>query len=262
MTRTVQFQTLPPFGGDQRQVAEIVRGIMDGKTNNTGEITLATGNATTTTINDSRIGNNSLIFLTPLNVNSGDNSVPFGSFQNTADQTAAAANTVYTIALNTTDIADGMYLSSNKIYFRNAGTYNIQFSFQFSNTDTQIHESYIWLAKNGTNLSGTASKYSVINKHGGSDGYLIGVANFFATVVANDYIELKWAVSNTGIYIEAYTAQTSPFVIPSIPSSVVTATLVSPVESPYISSVSQGSAIITHYANSVSGKTYGYIVVG
>jgi hypothetical protein len=69
MTRTVQFQTLPPFGGDQRQVAEVVRGVMDGKTNNTGSITLATGGATSTTIYDSRIGNESVILFSPTNVN-------------------------------------------------------------------------------------------------------------------------------------------------------------------------------------------------
>jgi len=69
MTRTVQFQTLPPFGGDQRQVADVVRGIMDGKTNNTGSITLATGGATSTTIYDSRIGNESVILFSPTNVN-------------------------------------------------------------------------------------------------------------------------------------------------------------------------------------------------
>jgi hypothetical protein len=45
-----QFRTLAPFGSDPRGVAEVVRGIMDGKTNNTGLITLATGNATTTTL--------------------------------------------------------------------------------------------------------------------------------------------------------------------------------------------------------------------
>jgi len=50
MTRRIQFQTLPVFGADQRQVAEVVRGAMNGKTNNTGEITLATGNATSTTL--------------------------------------------------------------------------------------------------------------------------------------------------------------------------------------------------------------------
>jgi hypothetical protein len=61
-----QFRSLPPFGGDERAVAEVVRGIMDGKTNNTGRITLATGNAITTTLNDERIGYDSLIFLVPV----------------------------------------------------------------------------------------------------------------------------------------------------------------------------------------------------
>ncbi len=66
MTRRLQFQTLPVFGADQRQVAEVVRGAMNGKTNNTGEITLATGNATSTTLYDDRIGYDSLIFFVPL----------------------------------------------------------------------------------------------------------------------------------------------------------------------------------------------------
>ena len=66
MTRTVQFQTLPPFGGDQRQVAEVVRGIMDGKTNNSGYFTTATS-ATQTTLYDSRIGYDSAIIFTPMN---------------------------------------------------------------------------------------------------------------------------------------------------------------------------------------------------
>lgn len=66
MTRTVQFQTLPPFGGDQRQVAEVVRGIMDGRTNNSGYFTTTTS-ATQTTLYDSRIGYDSAIIFTPMN---------------------------------------------------------------------------------------------------------------------------------------------------------------------------------------------------
>lgn len=65
-----QFRTLPPFGGDQRSVAEVVRGIMDGKTNNTGTVTLAVGGATTTTINNERIGYDSVILLMPTSSNS------------------------------------------------------------------------------------------------------------------------------------------------------------------------------------------------
>jgi hypothetical protein len=66
MTRTVQFQTLPPFGGDQRQVADVVRGIMDGKTNNSGYFN-TTISATQTTLYDSRIGYDSAIIFTPMN---------------------------------------------------------------------------------------------------------------------------------------------------------------------------------------------------
>jgi hypothetical protein len=50
------YRVLPPFGADQRGVAEVVNGIMNGKTNNTGSVTLATGGASTTTITDARIG--------------------------------------------------------------------------------------------------------------------------------------------------------------------------------------------------------------
>ena len=57
------FRTLPPFGGDQRETSEVVRGIMDGKTNNTGKVTLSTGGATTTTLNDRRIGADSVVMF-------------------------------------------------------------------------------------------------------------------------------------------------------------------------------------------------------
>jgi hypothetical protein len=65
-TKSVQFQTLPVIGGDQRQVAEVVRGIMDGRTNNSGYFTTTTS-ATTTTLNDPRIGYDSAIIFTPMN---------------------------------------------------------------------------------------------------------------------------------------------------------------------------------------------------
>jgi hypothetical protein len=59
------FRRLPPAGGDQRAVAEILNNAMDGKTNNTGTVTLATGGATSTTISDARISADSTVLLTP-----------------------------------------------------------------------------------------------------------------------------------------------------------------------------------------------------
>ena len=84
------FRTLPPFGGDQRETAEIVRGIMDGKTNNTGTLTLATGGATTTTLNDRRIGGDSVILFVPDSAAAFADSIPYGAFQDGTDQTAAS----------------------------------------------------------------------------------------------------------------------------------------------------------------------------
>lgn len=61
-----QFRTLPMFGNDPRNVAEVVRGVMDGKTNNVGYFNTATS-ATQTTLNDARIGYDSAIIFTPMN---------------------------------------------------------------------------------------------------------------------------------------------------------------------------------------------------
>ncbi len=147
----------------------------------------------------------------------------YGSFQNTANQTFAAANTPILIVFNQTDYANNMYLQSGDgIHVQQTGVYNIQFSFQLANTSSSIHEFYIWLRKNGVNVDGTASKASVIASHGGSDGYVIIAANFYIQLNSGDYVELWGAVTNTAVYIEAYAAQTSPFAAPAIPSSVVT----------------------------------------
>ena len=62
------FRQLPPFGGDQRAVAEIVNGIMNGKTNNTGTITL-NSSSTSTTLTDARISAESVIIMTPMSLN-------------------------------------------------------------------------------------------------------------------------------------------------------------------------------------------------
>ena len=154
----------------------------------------------------------------------------YGSFSNTADQLASADNTATVVALNTTDVANNTSLASNQITISTTGKYNIQFSLQFANTHSQAHNAWIWLRKNGTDIAGTGSKYDVPSTHGSSDGYLIAVANFFVNATAGDYFELVFASDQVyivsplqnGVYIEAYAASTSPFTMPSVPSSVVT----------------------------------------
>jgi len=256
------FRTLPPFGGDARAVAEIVRGIMDGKTNNTGTVTLNTGNATTTTITDARIGVESKIILVPYSAAAYVSGLPFGSFYDVNDQTVASTTTAYPITLSNTDLSENVFLSnSSRINVRAAGKYNVQFSVQFANTDNQIHDADIWIRKNGSDLTNSNSQFSIPNSHGGTDGHLIAALNLFVDLAANDYVQLMWSAASTQVKLEYIGTQSSP-TRPATPSVIVTIQHISDGPLVYISSVTNGSATITHFPNATSDKTYGYVVVG
>jgi len=260
-----QFRTLPPFGGDQRAVAEVVRGVMDGKTNNTGRITLATSNAVTTTLYDERIGYDSLIFFVPISAAAEADSAPYGAFQDSTDQTAANTTTAYAVTFNTTDYSNGVYVSnSSRLNVRNYGVYNIQFSLQYKNTTNDSQDVDIWFRKNGTNIAGSNSRFALpARKSTGDPSHLIAAMNYFLELAAGDYVELMWRVTNTGVSLEHYGTSTSPD-RPAVPSAIVTMSYVAPSATTnlYVSTQQQGSATISHWANATADKTYGYIIVG
>lgn len=263
------YRRLPPFGGDQRAVAEIVNNIMDGKTNNTGSVTLATGGASTTTITDARIGADSVILLMPTDDISASAYYPYGAFQDSTNQTISSTTTAYVMTFNTTDYSEGVTLASgSRMTAQYSGLYNLQFSAQFKNTDSQAHDIDIWFRKNGTNITASNSQFTVPSKHGSVDGHLIAGLNFFVPLSKNDYVEIVWAGENIAISIEYIAAKTSP-TRPATPSVIATLSYLSSngytsdiFTNPYISSVTNGSAVISHPANSISGKTFKYIVVG
>lgn len=64
-----------------RKVIRVVNGIMNGKTNNTGELTLTTSTATSTfTLAAGRLGENSLIFFMPTTANAATELASGGMF--------------------------------------------------------------------------------------------------------------------------------------------------------------------------------------
>jgi hypothetical protein len=262
------FRTLPPFGGDQRQTAEIVRQIMDGKTNNTGTLTLATGGATTTTLNDRRIGGDSVILFVPDSAAAFADSVPYGAFQDSTDQTAASTTVAYPITFNTTDFSNGVTLSnSSRLNVKNAGLYNLQFSIQLKNTTNDSHDVDIWFRKNGTNIANSNSRFHPpARKSSGDPSHIIAALNFFVDMAANDYVEIVWRTADVGVSLEHYGTSTSP-TRPAIPSVIATMNLVGGSGSAtfngvYASSQGQGTATITHFANSTADKKYKYVVIG
>lgn len=263
------YRRLPPFGGDQRAVAEIVNNIMDGKTNNTGSVTLATGGASTTTITDARIGADSVILLMPTDDTSASAYYPYGAFQDTTTQTISSTTTAYAMAFNTTDYSEGVTLASgSRMTAGYSGLYNLQFSSQFANTDSQAHDIDIWFRKNGTNITSSNSQFTVPSKHGSVDGHLIAGLNIFVALQKNDYVEIMWSAASTTVSMPTIAAQTSP-TRPATPCVIATLSYLSSngytsniFTQPYISSVTNGSAVISHPANSISGKSFKYIVVG
>lgn len=258
------FRVLPYQGGSARQISEVVNNLMNGKSNNTGTITLSTGNATTTTLYDERISVDTKIVLIPFSDAAEADSAPYGAFQDSTDQVAANTTTAYPMTLNTTDYSNGVYVSnSSRINVRNYGIYNLQFSAQLVNTNSQIYDMDIWFRKNGTNIANSNSRYSVPNSHGGVDGHLIAALNFFVELNANDYVEIMWATDNTDVSIQQLPTRTSPDT-PATPSVIATMQYVAPAaySNVYVSSQQAGQATISHYSNSTANKTYAYILVG
>ena len=150
---------------------------------------------------------------------------PYGAFQSTVDQTAAAANTAYAMTLNTIDYANGVSVASNsRITVTDAGIWNLQWSGQFENTDSQLHDARIWLKVNGTVVTGSTGFISIPNSHGGVNGHSIAGWNYFLSLNANDYVELWWETDSTQVSIQTYAAAGN---YPSTASLIATMSFVS-----------------------------------
>ena len=259
------YRVLPPFGGDQRAIAEVVNGIMNGKTNNTGSVTLATGGALTTTITDERIGYDSKIILIPASAAAFADTVPYGQFSNNTDQTAPSIGTTALVEFDQTEYSNGVYLAdTTKIYVRNAGTYNIQFSLQLVNYANSLEYADIWFRKNGTDVVRSGSRFDLqIRKSATIPNHLIGTVNTFIDMAAGDYVQIAGAVSSTDVRLESYAADAG-IPRPAIPAVILTVNYVTPSASTniYVSAKAKGSATLTHFANSTASKTYDYVIVG
>ena len=153
----------------------------------------------------------------------------YGAWQTDTTQTASADNTGYAMRFENADITpNGISiandLSSNptRITFANTGIYNIQFSSQFQNSDTQLNDVTIWLRLNGVDVLGSAGFVSVPNKHGVIDGHTIVSWNYVIEAIAGQYYELIWSTTDhTNVKMQFYSAGSPP---PSAASVILTIT--------------------------------------
>jgi hypothetical protein len=119
----------------------------------------------------------------------------------------------------------------SKINVSQDGLYNVQFSAQFINTTNDVQDINIWFRKNGTDIAGSNSQFGIkARKSTGSASRLIAAMNFYIELAENDYFEMMWRVSDSGVSMEqfpAVTASGSTPAIPATPSIILTVTFVS-----------------------------------
>jgi len=146
----------------------------------------------------------------------------YAQYQDVLTQTIAVINTGYPIKFRTLDLSNGVSVVSNsRITFANTGIYNLQFSVQLENSDTQEHDVTIWLRKNGVDFPGSAGFVAVVSKHGGVNGHVLPSWNYLLDVVGGDYYELVWSATSTQVTMPFYAAGSPP---PSTASAIFTVT--------------------------------------
>lgn len=172
---------------------------------------------------DSRAGNNAETYTADFFYGSGIHiTLPYGQFQSQTDQTAAAIDTAYAVTYDQSDFLDGVTLSSgSRLTVPDAGVYVVSYSIQFKNTTNGIQDIDIWLRKNGTDIPDTNSRFSIpTRKSIGNPSHLIAVTPVMVELAANDYIQIMWHVTDTGVSIEQYPAVAySAGVTPAIPAT-------------------------------------------
>lgn len=147
---------------------------------------------------------------------------PYGQFSSNTDQTAAAVDQAYAVTYDQSDFLDGITLSNgSRLTVPYDGIYNVMFSIQFQNTTNDVQDIDIWLRKNGTDISATNSQFSIpARKSSGAASHLIATTPLMVELAANDYIQLMWHTTSTGVSMEHFPAVTAvPGTTPAVPAT-------------------------------------------
>lgn len=262
-----QYRKLNPIGATPREISEVVNNLVEGKSNNVGTVTLNTGWATTTTIYNERIGYSSIILLSPASDSAETDTAPYGCFTNNTDQTAPSVGSTAVVIYDTTEESNGIYrdaTNTSRIYVRNSGIYNVQFSLQLVNQDNVAQYADVWFRLNGTDVPRSASRFDIPARKSSTEwSHVIGTVNTFIDMAAGDYVEIAGTTSSTLVALESYPEDT---VIPrpAIPSAILTVQYIAPFSSDnvYVSAQVKGQATLSHFANDTADKTYRYLIVG
>lgn len=165
----------------------------------------------------------------------GASALKYGSFYDTSTtQSASTTTDTYPVRLNTSPLSNGVSISNDsfgnptKIVIANSGIYNIQYSIQFANNDTQLHDVNVWLRSNNETYVGDViwsnSRYSITSSHGGTPGYTIAAINYVVYVSGGNFLQLVWQTTDLNVQMYSLAATGPTPHIPQTPCVIVTVT--------------------------------------
>lgn len=145
-----------------------------------------------------------------------------GSFYSLNDQTALA-NTATAVLVEQTAFAQEISVANDtEITINKPGVYNLQFSLQLANSETQIHTASFWIRLNGSDYPSSCTEIDVPSSHGGNPGKIVAAWNIMGIATTpGDYVQLMWSTTSAQVRIEHIDPQTSP-TRPATPSAIIT----------------------------------------
>lgn len=172
---------------------------------------VVTGDITTTTLNVTAVTSGTLDIgqvISGTGVTAGTRIVAFG--------TGSGGTGTYTVDISQTVASTTISATkASRIKVTAAGVYNLQFSAQLDKTSGGVGLIYIWLRKNGTDVTDSAGQ----TRLQGNNAELLSAWNYLINLAANDYVELVWSTDDISVILLA-TAASAP--VPGIPSIIVT----------------------------------------
>ena len=127
----------------------------------------------------------------------------YGRFTRLTNQTANTVNTAYAVQFDTTEISNGIVfngVSDTQIKVIDSGYYQFDVSIQITASSNK-GIAYFWFRKNGTDIPHSTRSTTVTN----GDTFNV-LTNLSISLDVDDYVEVMWARSASGIFLDARAA--------------------------------------------------------
>lgn len=141
----------------------------------------------------------------------------FGCFSSSVTTQVTGANVPTLINHNVVEVNSGVLsISGGNINLNRAGNYEVSTSIQFYKTGGGTDLVYFWLRLNGVDVLRSASSIRLAN----NNGEVLGNVTAMISANAGDALSVVFGSADATVYAQATGAQTTPMVVPAIPSCI------------------------------------------